>query len=148
MKRYAWIAALVFALDRAAKLAAERMAGPVELWPGVLRLRCVRNTGMAFSLLSGRSALLGVLSVALIAGGLLLLRRYRLGPLSRAGAMLALGGALGNLADRLLLGYVTDMVEITLFRFAVFNLADAALTVGMILLGISILFRPQEWERI
>ena len=56
-------------------------------------------------------------------------------------------GGISNMIDRLVLGYVTDMVEITLFRFAVFNAADAALTVGMILLGISILFRPQEWER-
>lgn len=147
MRRAVWIAAMVFVLDRVTKLLAERMAAPLELWPGVLRLRCVHNTGMAFSLLSGRSVLLGIVSAALVVGGLILLRRFRLGPLSRTGAMLALGGALGNLADRIFLGYVTDMVEITLFRFAVFNAADAALTVGMILLGISILFRPQEWER-
>ena len=101
---------------------------------------------MAFSLLSSHTWLLALLSVALIAMGWLILRRYQLGRLSRVAAMLMLGGALGNLIDRVFIGYVVDMVEILLFRFAIFNVADVALTVGCALLAVTLLFFPKEWS--
>ena len=63
-----------------------------------------------------------------------------------AGLMLMLGGALGNLADRLLTGTVTDMIELLFVRFAVFNVADACLTAGCALMIVSLLFRPGDWR--
>lgn len=146
MRRYGWIAAAVVAADQAVKALARRLTGPVTLIPGVLGLRYSENTGMAFSLLSRHTWLLTLLSIALIGIGWAALRRYRLGPLSRLAAMLMLGGALGNLIDRLLLGYVTDMFEVLLFRFAIFNVADAALTIGGLLLAGTLLFCPQDWS--
>ena len=59
--------------------------------------------------------------------------------------MLMLGGALGNAADRLLLGYVPDMIELLFVRFAVFNAADAALTIGCGMMLISLLLRKNDW---
>ena len=68
LKRYGWIAALALALDQLTKLWAQGLGDArLVLIPGVVGLRYAENTGMAFSLLSGRPWLLGALSAALIA---------------------------------------------------------------------------------
>ena len=131
MRKEAWTAAGVFLADRLAKALSVRI--PPEgttLIPGVLGLRQARNTGMAFSLLSGHPLLLGILSLAILAGAFLALRGRKLSGLTRTALALMLGGALGNLADRLLTGYVPDMLEFLFVDFAVFNVADACLVTG------------------
>lgn len=148
IRRYGWIALLTLAADQAVKYLACRLQTTFTLLPGVLAFTYAENTGMAFSLLSGRSWLLGLLSAAVIVLGLLALRRYRLGPLPSVAAMLMLGGAAGNMIDRLLHGYVVDMFEVLLFRFAIFNVADAALTVGCVLMAASLLFNPKDWSNV
>lgn len=146
-KPYGLVAALAVVIaDQAAKRAAQSLVSPVALVPGVIGLRYAENTGVAFSLLSGYPALTGLLSAGLILLGWAALRRYALGPLSRTAAALMLGGAVGNLLDRLLRGYVIDMIELLFVRFPIFNLADAALTVGCVLMAASLLFRPGEWH--
>lgn len=146
MKRYAWIAVAVAFADQLVKALARRLTNPVTLIPGLIGLRYSENTGMAFSLFSRHTWLLTALSMLLILVGWLVMRRYRLGRLSRIAAMLMLGGAVGNLIDRLLVGYVVDMFEVQLFRFAIFNVADAALTVGGVLLAVTLLFFPKDWS--
>lgn len=146
LKWYLPIACAVFLLDRLTKILAQRMTGSVTLIEGVLGLRYAQNTGMAFSLLSGQSWLLGILSAALLAAGWLLLRRHPLGPVSCTAAMLILGGALGNAVDRLLAGYVVDMIDILLFPFAVFNVADMCLVIGVGIMILSLLLCPKEWN--
>ena len=146
MKKWAWLAALVVAADQLVKLLSIRLTGPVTLIPGVLRLTYTENRGMAFGMFSGNTWLLGAGSAACILVGCLLLRRYRLGPVSRPAAMLMLGGAVGNMIDRFLRGYVVDMFETLFVRFAVFNVADAALTVGTVLMAASLLLCPEEWK--
>ena len=148
IRRYGWIALLVLAADQAVKYLACRLQATFILISGVLAFTYAENTGMAFSLLSGRSWLLGLLSAAVIVLGLIALRRYRLGPLPSVAAMLMLGGAAGNMIDRLLHGYVVDMFEVLLFRFAIFNVADAALTVGCVLMAASLLFNPKDWSNV
>lgn len=146
MKRQLWIAAAVVAADQLMKALARNLTGPVTLIPHVIGLQYRENTGMAFSLLSNHTWLLALLSVAMIAVGWLILHRYQLGRLSRVAAMLMLGGALGNLIDRVFIGYVVDMFEILIFRFAIFNVADVALTIGCALLAVTLLFSPKEWS--
>ena len=146
MKRRLWIAIVVLLADQLSKAAARKLAASIPLIPGVLGLCLCRNTGMAFSMLSGMPWLLGILSLVLIGAGWLILRRYRLTGIAAAASMLMLGGALGNAIDRLLMGYVTDMIEILCFQFAVFNIADAALTVGCVLMAVSLIFLPAEWQ--
>ena len=146
MRKFTWIAALVVIIDQLTKWACTRLTGSIPLIPGVLALTCTENTGMAFSLLSGHAWLLGIVSAACILVGWLVLRRYRLGKLSRIAAMLMLGGAAGNMIDRLCRGYVVDMFEALFVEFAIFNVADAALTVGTALMAISLLFCPKEWQ--
>lgn len=146
MKRYLWITPAVIILDQATKWAARHMTEPITLIDRVIGLRYTQNTGMAFSFLSDHIMLLILLSVVLIAAGYAVLHRYTLGTVSRTAAMLMLGGAAGNLLDRLFLGYVTDMIELLFCSFAIFNVADICLTVGCGLMIFSLLFRPQEWR--
>lgn len=146
MKRWYWLAAFVVIADQLVKGLSIRLAREITLIPGVLRFTYAENTGMAFSLFSGNPWLLGVVSLVCIGAGWLMLRRYRLGTLSRISAMLMLGGAVGNMIDRFLRGYVVDMFEVLFVRFAVFNVADAALTVGAALMAVSLLCRPEEWR--
>ncbi len=146
MKRYLWITILVIVLDQVTKWAARHLTEPVILISHVIGLRYTRNTGMAFSFLSDHVILLILFSVVLIAVGYTVLRRYTLGPISLTAAMLMLGGAVSNLADRIFLGYVTDMIELLFCSFAIFNVADICLTVGCGLMIFSLLFRPREWR--
>ena len=147
LRKECLIVPAVLTADRALKLLAPRLpAEGLPLLPGILRLRYTENRGIAFSLLSGQPRLLGVLSLILIAGMILFLRKKRLKPFPFSALMLMLGGALGNAADRLLLGYVPDMMELLFVRFAVFNAADAALTVGCGMMLISLLLRSGDWD--
>ena len=146
MRKFYWIAATTVIVDQLVKRACLTLKGSVTLIPGVLALTYAENTGMAFSLFSGRAWLLGVVSAVCILLGWLILRRYKLGPVSRVAAMLMLGGAAGNMIDRFLRGYVVDMFEALFVEFAIFNVADAALTVGAALMAASLLLRPAEWE--
>lgn len=146
MRKFYWIAAAVVIVDQLVKWACLSLTGSVTLIPHVLALTYAENTGMAFSLFSGRAWALGVVSVVCILLGWLVLRRYKLGTLSRTAAMLMLGGAVGNMIDRVLRGYVVDMFEVLFMEFAIFNVADAALTVGTVLMATSLLFRPKEWQ--
>ena len=147
MRKYGWIALVVLVLDQLSKLAAQRLTQAVALVPGVLGLRYAENTGMAFGLLAGRPWLLGLLSGAVIIIGLAALRRYQLGRVANVAAMLMLGGAVGNMLDRLFRGYVIDMFEVLFMEFAVFNVADAALTLGCGLMIISLMLIPKDWSK-
>ena len=146
MRKYWWIAAVTVIVDQAVKYACQSLTGRVPLIPGVIALTYAENTGMAFSLFSGRAWLLGVVSALCVLLGWLVLRRYRLGRLSRIAAMLMLGGAVGNMLDRFFRGYVIDMFEALFVDFAIFNVADATLTVGTALMALSLLTCPEEWR--
>ena len=146
MRKYWWIAAAAVIVDQAVKWACMSLTQQVMVIPGLLALNYTENTGMAFSLFSGRAWLLGVVSAVCIIGGWLTLRKYQLGTLSKVGAMLMLGGAVGNMIDRFLRGYVVDMFEALFVRFAIFNVADVALTVGTALMAVSLIFCPEEWQ--
>lgn len=140
-----WLALAAFVLDRVTKGWARgvlRTGAPIELWPGVLRLTYLENTGAAFGMLQGRQTLLsiitGIILLALLVG--LIGWGYRLPMLPRLGAWLLLGGALGNLYDRIAYGAVTDFIEIRLFSFPVFNVADICVCVAFVMLAGWVLF--------
>ena len=138
----------VIAVDRVTKLLAPKLpAEGITLIPGVIGLRYAENRGIAFSLLSGYPRLLGVVSLMLIAAGYLWLRKKQFGSFPLAGLVLMAGGAAGNMIDRLISGYVPDMIETLFMHFPIFNIADSCLTVGCVMLVISLLARPGDWEK-
>lgn len=147
-RRLILISAAVLAADRVTKMLAPRIPEEgIVLIPGILGLRYAENQGMAFSLLSGHPRLLGVLSLALITAGVIWLRKKEFAVFPAMGLALMLGGAAGNMLDRLIRGYVPDMIETLFVRFPVFNVADSCLTVGCVMMMISLLFRPGDWQR-
>lgn len=141
------LAILVLVIDQVSKILCASLlpalpGASLSLWDGVFNLTYLENKGAAFGMLSGAPWLLhiitGVLSLALI---FILVKRYRAMPkLMRYALCLILAGALGNIIDRVFLGYVRDMLDFCLINFYVFNVADAAITIGAILLALDILF--------
>jgi signal peptidase II len=155
------VAAVLVALDQASKLwavAAFPLGGPGRpLIPGAVDLTYVQNTGAAFGMLRGidlrlgplhvdGTFLLGLLSLAVSIWLVQHLARHGRdhGPWMRAALTMILAGAVGNMIDRFRLGYVIDMVHVNIgwFDFPVFNLADALISVGAVLLLIVSLAAP------
>ena len=129
---------LAVAADRVTKVLAKRRVLRGTLIPGVVGFRNARNSGMAFSMLSGHFWLLTVFTALLIAGILVyLLSRPGESPLLRAGLWLIAGGGLGNLYDRVTMGSVIDFIELDFVRFAIFNVADVCICVGAALVLLS-----------
>lgn len=99
------------------------------------------NEGAAFSIMSG--ALWLFISVSILASGIMiyfiLSKKMGLGRFSKVSIALILGGAIGNLIDRIALGGVRDFIYFKSINFAIFNLADAFVTIGGILLIISLI---------
>ena len=139
----------VLILDRITKeLAPGIPAEGLKLIPGVIGLRYAENTGVAFSLLSGVPRLTGILGLTVVAGGYLWLRKKEIAPFPLTGLALMAGGAIGNMADRLIRGFVPDMIETLFVNFPVFNIADSCLTVGCVLMMVSLLCRPHDWAKL
>lgn len=117
------------------------------LLPGVMQLTRVHNYGAAWSSFSGYTTLLIVVTVLLMGAiGYLLLRRIVRHPLGLVACTLVLAGGVGNLIDRLLRGYVVDMLDLQLFSYPVFNFADCCVVVGAILGGVYYLFLYEKHD--
>ena len=154
--RWLWLTLAVVLLDRATKAWFE--ARTIEGWRhevirNFMYLVHSRNPGIAFGaladsasttmrliLIAGSLVVIGVLAWLLVAG--------KTGsPMGNAGLALLLGGAAGNLADRIFHGAVTDFFEVWLgtYHYPAFNVADSAITVGAVLVLLDVLFgRKQE----
>ncbi|MCI9563489.1 MAG: signal peptidase II [Oscillospiraceae bacterium] len=103
------------------------------LLPGLVELYYIRNTGGGFSILSGHTWLLTLLTAAvMVVVAVLLVRRTFPHPLAMWTLTAILGGGLGNLIDRVRLGYVVDMFNFQFMRYPVFNVADILVVCGTI----------------
>ena len=141
----------IFVADRLTKIWAKQslalQPGGIIPWPGMLRLVYVENTGMAFGVLSGQRWLLVTLSLAAVVIVAVTLRPYKLGRWAELSLLCIIGGMAGNLLDRVLFGYVVDMFDLLFIRFAIFNVADIFISLGAVMLCISLLFRPGDWKK-
>jgi len=154
--RWLWLTLAVVLLDRASKAWFE--ARTIEGWRhevlhNFIYLVHSRNPGIAFGvladsastttrviLIAGSLLVIGVLAWLLVAGKIP-------SPLGNAGLALLLGGAAGNVADRIFHGAVTDFFELWLgtYHYPAFNVADSAITIGAVLILLDILLgRKQE----
>ena len=101
------------------------------LWQDVLHFTYVKNTGMAFGMLKDHRWVFMVFSTIAIVALIIYLFRFR--PESRwmqVSMAMIIGGGIGNMIDRVFLGYVVDFIDVTLINFAVFNVADSFVCVG------------------
>jgi len=117
----------------------------------IFSLRLARNTGASFSILSGQITFLTIMPIiAILAIGVLLVIRPNTPKNMRLGAILIAAGALGNLIDRLALGYVRDFIDYvfldTFFGidFAIGNVADLFLLMGVVMLIVYVIFEYQD----
>lgn len=130
-------------IDRLTKwLAAEFLSpvGSVPLWRGVLHLTYVENRGAAFGMLSGRRWIfmtVSVIGIALFSAYLIF--QKKLSVLTCVSLSLVISGGIGNMIDRIALGYVVDFIDFALIDFAVFNGADSFVCVGAALLILSLI---------
>jgi signal peptidase II len=117
----------------------------VRLIPHLIHLTYVRNVGAAFGLFPGRQPVFILTSLMVLFAIAAFWRRTH--PVQWP-VVIALGlvtaGAVGNLIDRSILGYVTDFFEFGFFEFPVFNVADSCIFVGVVILMVWVLFGPEE----
>lgn len=149
---YLLLAAGLVAVDQAVKFFVRANISPggsAPLIPHVLELTFFKNTGAAFSLFEGHTWILTLISavVSVLLAVLLIRRKGLRHPVGRCILALLLAGAVGNLIDRAAFGYVTDMFRTLFMNFAVFNVADACLSVGCVLLILYVLFFYDRMER-
>ena len=141
---YAILAAALAALDQLVKYLVRAhipLGGSLPFIPHVLDLTYVQNTGAAFSLLRQHTWLLTLISaVVVLVMCRLIVKGFFKNALGRWAAALVLAGGMGNLIDRAVFGYVTDMFQTVFMEFAVFNVADCCITVGVPLLFLYVWF--------
>jgi signal peptidase II len=140
--RWLVLAAAVIAVDLATKawVSAAFQYGEVHPALPFFNLVLVHNTGAAFSFLAGASGwqrwFFTAITIAISAFIVVMLRRHHQDRRMSAALALVLGGALGNLYDRVTLGHVVDFVQLHAagWYFPAFNVADSAITVGVVLM--------------
>ena len=157
----ATVAVVAFTVDRLTKMWVEQNIPVYDARPVVgdyLRIVHTQNSGAAFGLLPERTTLLSVLSVFAVVAILYYYRQIASNsPLIAATLGMQLGGAFGNLADRLGQGYVVDFVDAGIpggVRFWAFNVADSSIVLGIIFVTLLLwreerkaqLFRPKAGD--
>lgn len=151
------VVVLVLILDQLAKawITANMVAGDtrpvIDEW---VRLRYTQNSGAAFGFFQGWTGGLSIVAIVIIGAIIISAQRVSNGSkLMMLALGLVLGGAFGNLVDRLRLGYVVDFIEVygprinfnnRVYIWPVFNLADSAITIGVALIVVILLFGKQE----
>ena len=144
----------VFVLDRITKIAVEsnlQVGASVNVVGDWVRLSHVTNSGAAFGLLPERTTVLSILSVVAVLAIVYYYRRLAADSLLIAATLgMQLGGAFGNLVDRIRQGYVVDFVDVGIPggpRFWAFNVADSSIVVGIIAVTILLWWQERRQSR-
>ena len=107
----------------------------IPVWDGIFSITYIHNTGAAFSMLAGKTQVLALFQVIIIGVilGYYILKGRRSHPLLRISLAMIVAGGIGNLIDRLTLGYVVDFLDIHFWP--IFNVADIGVSAGCVLLA-------------
>ena len=124
--------------------------GPIPLIQDVFELHYTENRGVAFSMLQDQRWVFIPVSILMMVVLVVMLMRspMRKNKWFCASIVLVIAGAIGNLIDRILLGYVIDFLYFSLIDFPIFNMADCFVVVGAILLFIFVMFGMKEYEEL
>lgn len=116
-------------------------ASNIVVIPKILELTYVENTGAAFSMLEGKIFFFVLASIFTVVTALYLHHTNKIKHITGKIAMIFIvSGGVGNLIDRIRLGFVVDMIELKFINFAIFNVADIFITIGGFFMVIYILF--------
>lgn len=151
---YYLVAVIIVALDQWTKwLVVKNMelGERIPLLDPTFALLSHRNRGAAWGMLEGQIWLFSIVTVIVIAGILYYFHKEAKGkPLFQLSLMILLGGAIGNFIDRLFRGEVVDFIDVLIpiinYDFPIFNIADAALTIGVVVVMI-VLFLEEKREK-
>ncbi len=132
-------------LDQYSKFLVEtKYQVPFDLIPGFIELRYSQNTGIAFSLFDSYPLLLTVInSVIIVTFLVFFLKNHHESLFANLPSILIIAGGLGNLIDRYIKGYVVDFINPSFIDFAIFNLADTFLNIGVALFIMEIIFNAK-----
>ncbi|WP_179395419.1 signal peptidase II [Lacticaseibacillus absianus] len=140
---YLLLAVAMIGLDQWVKawiIAHVALGQTVRFIPGVLSLTHIKNTGAAFSILEGKQWFFYIVTVVSLVIVAMLWKDSGCHFWYRLGLTLIFAGTIGNVIDRLRFQEVTDMFQLDFMNFAIFNVADACLTVGVVIVLIFLLF--------
>ncbi|MGN1070614.1 MAG: signal peptidase II [Candidatus Fimadaptatus sp.] len=140
---YAVMVTLLLAADQLSKIwAARSLATPLDIWHGVLAFNYAENRGAAFGMMQNMQPLFIIMSIVFaVAASIYLAARQRSLPrIAQLGGWLAVTGAIGNMIDRAVRGYVVDFIYVYAIDFPIFNIADVCLTLGAALVIIYLVF--------
>ncbi len=135
-------ALLVLAFDQLTKLFAKNIGQPVSLIKGLLSISLVTNTGASFGIFPGASPLLALVGLAVVLGIIFYYKNIPDVAYVKAAFGMVLGGTLGNLADRIVLGHVVDFISFSFWP--AFNIADSAITLGAAMLILYFAIKPKN----
>ena len=147
------IALGVIAVDRGSKMLVDGMdlAAPHQVIGTFLQIIRGENRGGLFGIVQGSAPLLAVLSIGVIGALVIHHERERMPQVTplTVGVALLIGGAIGNLIDRLAFGYVLDFIDMGVgsLRFWTFNIADAGISLGIVILLVDTLWRSRSTVR-
>lgn len=120
----------------------------MDFLPGLVELRTVHNYGAAWSSFSGSRWLLVIVTCCIVLAVLaVLIRRIVRHPVGVAACLLIVSGGLGNIIDRVRLGYVVDMFNFLFMDYPVFNVADICVVCGCVLGVIYYLFLYEKYDK-
>lgn len=131
------LGALIYVLDQWVKYVVRShmyVGQVIPVVPHVLVLDYIRNPGAAWGMLGGSRWLLVFIAVIVVGVVVYIRTRYKLSPVVQIGLGLLLGGAIGNLTDRIVFGNVIDYIYFIVIHYPVFNLADSAIVVGVLII--------------
>jgi signal peptidase II len=145
--KYYSLAALVIFLDQITKWMVVKnmeLGERIAIWDPWLGLLSHRNRGAAWGMLEGQMWLFTIVTIGVIIAIIYFYHTEAKGkPFFQVSLMILLGGAIGNFIDRLFLGEVVDFVDVLIpvidYHFPIFNIADAALTIAVVMLLIAII---------
>lgn len=141
------IAVILVAVDQMVKnWAAETLIkGDIAIIENVLYLKYAENTGVAFSMFSNNRWVLVIVTSVMLAAVLAFFLSGKVsGKLEVFSLSLLLSGGVGNLIDRISLGYVIDYIDVRIINFAIFNIADICICVGAFLLCVAVYFSDKK----
>lgn len=138
-KKMVIIGVVILIIDQILKSIIQIYDVHVVLIKNVFSISYYQNIGAAWSILEGQQVLLIILSIIMLLLVYNMSFSYKSNIINNLGFGLLIGGIFGNLIDRILFAYVRDFIDITLFNYAfpVFNIADMAIVIGVIIILIS-----------
>lgn len=148
---YEFIVAILIGLDQIIKYWVLNYLKGVESIPvinNIFNLTYVENRGAAFGMLQNNQTIFVVVAAIASCYGLYYLHTKKVNNLGKIGILLVISGAIGNLIDRVILGYVIDYLDFHIIWNYVFNLADCFVVVGTILLCIYIITSEEDKKQV